>query len=86
MMVGKMGDIVGKGGIVFTGAFSVLVNDRPAARIGSLITPHDSDPVHRPWMLTGFPGVLVEDLPISRLGDLATCFDVLITISDVEAG
>lgn len=85
MMVGKMGDIVGEG-IVYTGAFSVLVNDLPTARIGSLITPHDSDPVHNAWMLTGFPAVLVEDLPISRMGDLATCFHRLIGFSNVEAG
>ena len=85
MMVGKMGDFVG-GGIVCTGAFTVLVNDLPAAKIGSIITPHDSDPVHKAVMLTGFPGVLIEDLPISRMGDLATCFHPLIGFSTVEAG
>ena len=84
LMVGKLGDYAG--GFVSTGAFSVFVNDRPVARIGSVITPHDSDPVHKAVMLTGLPSVLVEDIPVSRNLDFATCGHPLVAVSNVEAG
>lgn len=86
MFVGKIGDIVGSG-VVSTGAFSVFVNDLPVARIGSIITPHDSNPVHRAVMITGSPTVFAEDLPISKTLDLASCRHQLITVigNTVEA-
>jgi uncharacterized Zn-binding protein involved in type VI secretion len=86
MYVGKMGDIVGSGA-VSTGAFSVFVHDLPVATIGSVISPHDSNPVHKAVMVTGSFTVFAEDRPLSKAFDLASCGHLLIPIlgNSVEA-
>lgn len=85
MSVGRLGDFAG--GFISTGAFSVFVNDLPVAVVGSYITPHASDPVHRnEVMLTGFPGVVVEDSFVCRTSDVASCGHILTSYSNVEAG
>ena len=85
MSVGRVGDYAG--GFIIDGSFSVFVNDLPVAVVGSYITPHASDPVHKDeFMITGFPAVLVEDSFICRTSDVASCGHVLMSYSNVEAG
>jgi uncharacterized Zn-binding protein involved in type VI secretion len=85
LSVGKLGDFVGDGKVL-NGAFSVLVNDIPVAKVGSIISPHDRNPTHKASMITGLPSVMVEDAPVCRNKDLASCGHFLIALSSVEAG
>ena len=71
----RIGDIAG--GPIITGCFSVMVNDRPAAKIGSVVTPHPpcpKVPIHcSAVIVTSSPNVVVGDILISREGDKASC-------------
>lgn len=62
----RLGDINAGGGVLIMGAMTVLINGRPAARIGDLNTPHP--PKHPPNPLViGVPTIIVEGRPASHL-------------------
>ena len=62
------------GGTIITGANSVFIEGKPAAHIGSFITPHPyGDHIHVTRIVTGSNSVYVEGKPLARLGDQAGC-------------
>jgi uncharacterized Zn-binding protein involved in type VI secretion len=84
--VGLVGRSYVGGGVVLTGTYSVLVNDMPVARFGSLVSSHDEDEHEKAKMVTSFTSVLFEDLGVCRTGDIASCNHILLSYSDVEVG
>ena len=74
------------GGRIITGSSSVLVNDLPVARLGSLVEDHGRNKHDAAKMVVGYGGVLVEDLPVCIAGMPASCGHPLISNSNVEAG
>jgi|Wag4MinimDraft_6_1082665.scaffolds.fasta_scaffold166804_1 uncharacterized Zn-binding protein involved in type VI secretion len=84
--VGLVGRSYVGGGVVLTGTYSVLVNDMPVARFGSLVSSHDEDEHEKAKMVTSFTSVLVEDFGVCRTGDVASCNHILLSHSDVEVG
>jgi len=64
---------------IATGAASVLINNRPAARVGDVSTPHlipggRKCGIHSASIITGAASVLIENRPAARVGDaLAGC-------------
>jgi len=73
-------------------ASSVIVNGFPAARIGTLITPHECcgdsgcDEHCHARIITGNNTVLVEGIPIAIITSLNSCGHTMITgSSDVIA-
>ena len=68
----KVGNYNTGGGVNFQGDFSVLINGRPAARIGDYYTGHPGfDPLHphppNP-IITGAPSIIVGGRPLGYLG------------------
>jgi uncharacterized Zn-binding protein involved in type VI secretion len=68
----KVGNFNTGGGVNFMGDYSVLINGRPAARIGDMYTSHPGfDPRHphppNPIIL-GAPSILVGGRPLGYLG------------------
>ena len=78
--VQRVGDQNSAGGLVINGDSTVLINGRPVAIQGSLVTPHPCcgkrgcPPVHCSARTTSnTPTVLVNGKPIITLGALDTC-------------
>lgn len=79
--VQRVGDANIMGGIITTGDPTVLVNGRPVATIGEVVTPHfccgnpNCPPMHCFAQTTSSnPTVLVNGRPICTSGDPDTCF------------
>ncbi|MFO0839822.1 MAG: PAAR domain-containing protein [Phycisphaerae bacterium] len=72
-----MGDMTAHGGSIVLGEPTVLIGNKPAARVGdnhvcpmvSGVVPHVGGPVLPP----GGPTVLIGNMPAARMGDMATC-------------
>lgn len=86
--IARVGDIVGKGGVL-VGPFSpdVTVNGRPVALTGCVFTAHPpcgpKAPQHCFGVVIGIPeGVTVNGIPPLVKGSIATCEDTVITASD----
>jgi uncharacterized Zn-binding protein involved in type VI secretion len=79
----RIGDIAG--GAIITGCFTVMVNDRPSAKLGSVVTPHPpcpKIPIHcSAVVITASPNVLVGDIAFAREGDSASCTHSITTSS-----
>ena len=74
-----MGDTTAHGGIIIEGYMTVLIEGKPAARIGNMHTcpqvipglqpiPHVGGPI-----ITGSQTVFIGGKPAARVGDTATC-------------
>ena len=68
----KVGNFNTGGGVNFSGNPTVLLNGRPAARIGDFYTGHPGfDPLHphppNP-IITGAPSILIGGRPLGYLG------------------
>ena len=78
-LVQRVGDTNIMGGTIITGDPTVLVNGRPVATLGEVVTPHFKCPkIHIHCIATTTstnPTVLVNGIPICTSGDLDTCFD-----------
>jgi uncharacterized Zn-binding protein involved in type VI secretion len=67
------------GYVIASGAATVLINGRPAARVGDFSTPHLIPAgrrcvTHTAPIITGAVSVLIEGKPAARVGDrLAGC-------------
>jgi uncharacterized Zn-binding protein involved in type VI secretion len=79
----RIGDKNSAGGVILTGDPTVLVNGRPVATLGALVSPHPCcgaegcPPIHCAAKTTSkTPTVLVGGKPICTLGDLDTCTHV----------
>lgn len=69
-------DKCGCNGTVTSGACTVLINNKPAARIGDICVPHfPYKGLHKkPQPITkGSCSVIVEGRPLARLGDTCLC-------------
>ena len=79
----RIGDLAG--GPIITGCFSVMINDIPAAKIGSIVAPHPpcpKVPIHcSAAIITASPNVLVGDIQFAREGDKASCTHSITTSS-----
>ena len=78
----KMGTVNNGGGFAFAGDFTVLINGRPANRIGDFVTGHTGfDPRHphppNPIIL-GSRDVLVGNRPLGYLGVLDSCRHIML--------
>ena len=78
--VQRVGDKNVAGGIILKGDPTVLVNNRPIAVLGSLVTPHPCcgargcPPVHcKAVTVTKNISVLVNGKPVITLGDIDSC-------------
>jgi uncharacterized Zn-binding protein involved in type VI secretion len=75
----RKGDFNSKGGIIIDGDSSVLINGRPAATPGLLVTPHPPCPkklIHCLGLtLGGAMTVRVNGDPLLLTGDKDTCGD-----------
>jgi len=63
-------------GTIITGACSVLINNKPAARIGDICAPHfPYKGLHKKPqpIMSGSCSVIVEGRPLSKLGDRCLC-------------
>lgn len=72
----RVGDPNTAGGVVLMGASSVRVNGRPAAVVGSMVSPHPGKPpiVHAIAVTTGgAKSVKAEGRAINLMGDSDTC-------------
>lgn len=74
------------GGKILNGCQSVLINDMPAARVGSNIADHGLDEHDAAKMITGSLSVTAENIAVCRTGDSASCGHPLVSNSNVEAG
>lgn len=66
------------GGVISSGSGDVLINGKPAARIGDSGTPHtwtcpDSKPPHGVVISSGSGSVLINGKPAARIGDGTAC-------------
>jgi|GEM_PF-1880989 len=61
------------GGVLTSGARTVIINSCPAVRIGDSVAGHGLPPHSAPTMATGSPTVITEKSPQSHEGDIATC-------------
>jgi uncharacterized Zn-binding protein involved in type VI secretion len=88
----RIGDPNIAGGLtVFPGARSVLVNGRPVATTGTLVTPHPPCPkpaTHCSAVTTiGSMTVLAEGKPINYVGSPDSCFHTrALGSTDVQVG
>ena len=77
--VQRVGDSNIFGGTIISGDPTVLVNGRPVATLGEVVTPHfNCSTVHIHCIArttSTNPTVLVNGIPICTSGDLDTCFD-----------
>jgi uncharacterized Zn-binding protein involved in type VI secretion len=76
----RMGDQTVHGGTISIGFPTVLIGNKPAARVGDLHVcplvmpgtppiPHIGGPISPP----GCPTVLIGNMPAARMGDMAIC-------------
>lgn len=77
--------------VIMTGSLDVLVNGRPAARVGDLSTPHlfpgTPCPTHVAPIVFGSLSVLINGRPAARVGDyLADCTVIALGSFDVITG
>ena len=70
------------GGVIITGANSVLINSRQAAYITSEIAPHSSDPTHVAKIITGSQSVFIEGKCAAYVSSKASCFHSVLTGSE----
>jgi uncharacterized Zn-binding protein involved in type VI secretion len=71
---GRLGDTTSGGGQVISGATTVLINGRPAARVGDqILTPRvePQGPCVGGPIVSGSATVFIEGRPAARTGDLA---------------
>jgi len=74
----RIGDVNSAGGAAISGHSNILVNNRPAARQGTKVTPHPpcpKPPIHCS-ATAAFPGktnVLMNGIPTLKTGDVDTC-------------
>jgi uncharacterized Zn-binding protein involved in type VI secretion len=61
------------GGKNVVGSPNVIVNDKPAVRIGDSILPHGRASHSKAVMATGSSTVFVNSIPACRGGDIADC-------------
>ena len=61
------------GGKNVVGSPNVLVNEKPAIRIGDSILPHGRGSHSKAVMATGSGTVFVNNIPACRGGDIADC-------------
>jgi uncharacterized Zn-binding protein involved in type VI secretion len=75
----RKGDFNSKGGIVTSGDSSVLINGRPAALPGSVVTPHPPCPKSKLHCIAATKGgaksVRVNGKPLLLTGNKDTCGD-----------
>jgi uncharacterized Zn-binding protein involved in type VI secretion len=69
---------------IATGALTVLINGRPAARFGDSATPHliplgRKCGIHASTIITGAPTVLINGKPAARVGDLLSLCTAIAT-------
>jgi uncharacterized Zn-binding protein involved in type VI secretion len=72
-----MGDSTSHGGVIVVGLPTVLIGNKPAARVGDMhtcpmvtgVVPHVGGPILPP----GSTSVLIGGMPAARVGDMATC-------------
>jgi uncharacterized Zn-binding protein involved in type VI secretion len=77
MMAARMGDTTLHGGKITKGELTVMIGNKPAARVGDLHAcpmsdgpkPHVGGPILPP----GCPTVMIGNQPAARVGDKATC-------------
>jgi len=86
----KIGSPNTVGGVAFMGDYSVLINGRPASRIGDYVTshpgfgphPHPPNPI-----IMGTPSIIVGGRPLGYLSVLDSCGHTMIPFeSDVLIG
>ncbi|AZI44510.1 PAAR domain-containing protein (plasmid) [Deinococcus psychrotolerans] len=76
-----LGDLGTHTGVTTSGAATVLIGGRPAARMGDahLETPPIVTPFHGPQVIAGgSSSVLIEGKPAARANDLISCSATLI--------
>jgi uncharacterized Zn-binding protein involved in type VI secretion len=77
--VQRVGDSNIFGGTIISGDPTVLVNGRPVATLGQVVTPHFKCPKIQTHCIARTtstnPTVLVNGRPICTSGDPDTCFD-----------
>lgn len=61
------------GGKNTVGSPNVLVNNKPAVRIGDAVQPHGRGSHRGPVMAAGSGTVFVNNIPLCRAGDVANC-------------
>ena len=80
------------GGVISSGSPDVLINGKPAARVGDSGTPHSwicpkSKPPHEVILSSGSSTILINGKPAARIGDSTSCGSVIIAGSaNVIAG
>jgi len=75
--VTRQGDPTLHGGVIAAGMPTVLVENKPVARVSDMhtcplvsgVVPHVGGPILPPCCIT----VLAGNLPVARMGDKATC-------------
>lgn len=85
---GDPGVVHGSGYSIASGSGDVLVNDRPAARVGDRSTTHRRPGGrHVSTIAAGSGSVFVNDRPLAREGDrLSSCTSIAAGSGDVFAG
>lgn len=77
IMAARLGDLTAHGGVITTGASSVLIGGQPAARTGDMHTCPIVVPGVGPHLggvvASGSTTVLIEGYPASRVTDSAVC-------------
>lgn len=84
----RVGDVCGTGTII-TGSPNVFIENRPAAMIGSVVSPHPyGDTTHTATIQTGSSSVFINGIPAAQLGSIATCgvHDVITSSGSVFGG
>lgn len=76
------------GGVIVSGASSVVVNGSPLGHLGSKVSTHShGNHSHTPVIISGSSNVVVEGKPVARLGDKASCVHSITTgASSVTVG
>lgn len=77
MPAARMGDMTAHGGVIAAGLPTVLIGNKPAARVSDMhtcpmvtgVVPHVGGPVLPP----GSPTVLIGNMPAARVTDQCTC-------------
>lgn len=71
----RLGDTTAHGGIIIEGCLNVLIEGKPAARIGDMHTCPEVRPIPHVGglIITGSRTVLIGGKPAARVGDIATC-------------
>lgn len=63
------------GGVVTSGSSDVLINGKPASRVGDSGTPHTKpkNPPHSVIISSGSNSVLINGKPAAHIGSAASC-------------